>query len=143
MSVAPLPTTSAPQSQTMDDHATMKDKIMQFEIESSGKCRNVLCVIMAALYGMAGCPACCCFCCGCCGSFPAAPLMPADNDIREALRKMPQDERRLLNCDSHAHAASLGCSPCSLLSACVCCGMCGRCGPYSAARTVNITSKAK
>ena len=122
------------------DHTAVVNKIIKYETESSGKCNNVLGVIASALYGMISCPLCCCFCCGCCGKFPAAPMVPNDEDINDSMRKLSPEERRLTNCESHLLAVSLGCTPCSLLSACVCCGLCGRCGPYTTAKAVAIAN---
>ena len=140
MSVRPMDTSvttvtvsPASQSMTKDDAV---ERILCVETRPERKARNVCGIVTAALYGLVGCPLCCCFFCGCCGKFPAAPMVPSDEGVKDAVARLPREERVLFNCESHLMAAALGTSaPCA---ACVCCGMCGTCGPYGTAKLVAL-----
>jgi len=114
------------------------DKILDEEIQTGRRWRNVCGVLTSALYGMVGCPVCCCFFCGCGCQFPAAPMVPTG--IKEDVSKMAIEGRVMFNVESHLLAAALGCSPVSYLTACMCCGLCGACGPYGTAKLVALFS---
>jgi hypothetical protein len=110
------------------DKDGITNRILETEVESGGRARNVCGILTAAVYGMLGCPVCCCFCCGCGGKFPAGPMVP--NDVKADVLKMPPEAQTLFNVETHFMAAVLGCNPANWCTACLCCGGCGKCGPY-------------
>ena len=110
--------------------------ILQVEADKQTRCQNICSIITSAIYGLVGFP-CCLFFGGCCGSFPAAPMVPEDTGVQDAIARLPRGQKREFNTASHLEAWKLG--MCGCVDCCGCCGMCGTYGPYGTAEHAGDT----